>query len=389
MDDGFVRFPEGVFEKEYWIHPTRDVGWIRTKTNGGKWTHFGTATLQGAKGKAKRVVVRIEGRRYKRHRLTALANDGGVDAPYKFRGGAKHPVLHLERREEDKRPNDADVKFGTSKENNNDPNNKKMKPKASGHTVLLTSKTAEKPLRLGSVTAAAAFLGAHVGNLGKYLNRDKQTSKRSMPKCERDGSWEAVYDEFELTDAVRLVRAAAELYLSPSHPSRLFRKLKTGKFCSTEIERREHGYVQVKVVGGKDVGIHRLVVETLRPGAFAAKLEKNPRLTEGDLDVDHVDGDECNNAIENLEVLTKREHARKHALAVEWIDSCGNFIQRFECAADVIETVRGEKGERLHNAAVGKVCDGVQKRTGGRFFRWEDEDGVDAKRAEKKRKRAE
>lgn len=235
MEDGFVRIPDGVFEKEYWIHPTREVDWILTKTQNGKWTYTGKSTLYGVKGRAKMMKVRIERRLYKRHRLFALATDADADALDKFRSGRKNPVLHGERREEDARPNDADVRFGTPWENGNDPTNKKRKPSASGHPVLLTSATVEKPLRFDSVKAAAAFLGANHGNLSKYLNRDKETSGLNMPKCDREGAWEAVYDEFELKDAVRLVRAAAELYLSPSSPNELFRKMKTGKFATTKL----------------------------------------------------------------------------------------------------------------------------------------------------------
>lgn len=134
--------------------------------------------------------------------------------------------------------------------------------------------------------------------------------------------------------------------------------------------------------------LHRLVVETFRPGAFAAKLEKNPGLTVADLEVDHVDGDQNNNALDNLEVLTKREHARKHAFAVVWIDASGKVLETFECAADAIEAVRGTKGQRLAAAHVQKVCDGDYAHTGGRFFRWADKDDVEEKRAAKKAKRA-
>jgi hypothetical protein len=387
MDEGFLRIPEGVFDKEYWIHPTREVDWIRTRVeNTGKWMYSGKATLVGAEGKTKMAVAYIKGWPYYRHRLFALASDGSDDAPEKFRGGVKHPVLHLDRREEDKRPNDADVCFGTAKENRTDPNNKKRKPQASGHPVLLTSDTTTEPVKFGRAKAAAAFLGTNHGNLRRYLNRKKPTRMR-MPKCDRAGVWDAVYDEFRLDDAVRIVRAAAELYLSPTRPNELFRKLQTGKFATTELERTDNGYFRLPVEGGKKEYLHRLVVYTLDPGAFATKLAKNPGLKESDLQVDHVDGDVGNNAIGNLEVLTAREHARKHALAIEWLDERGNVIQLFECAADVVEAVRGTEGQRLHNAAVGRVCDGDRKHTGGRFFRWADKDGVDAKRTAKKTKR--
>jgi hypothetical protein len=383
-NEGFLRIRVDAFRGEYWIHPKREVDWIRTRTLTGKWMYFGEETLLGSKGKARRVRVGIEGRLYYRHRLTALAKDDGDDALDKFKGGAKHPVLHGERREEDARPNDEDVKFGTPKENSNDPNNKKRKPNASGHPVLLTSATTtEPPLRFDSVTAVAKFLGTDPGYLRRYLIR-KKTSRMNMPACERDGVWELVYDEFELEDAARLVRAAAELYLSPSCPNRLFRKLKTGKFAATELERGDDGYVQVPVRGGKTEMLQRLVVDTLDPGAFAAKMAKNPGLSVSDLVVYHVDGDENNNAIGNLEVLTKRERARKHAHAVEWLNARRKPIWMFECAEDVVETVRGVDGRRLNKGNVRMVCNGERTHTGGRFFRWAYLSRVKAKRDEKR-----
>jgi hypothetical protein len=388
-NDGWLGFVDGAFEGEWQIHPTRIVDWIRRKLPSGTWKYDGEATLLGANGKSRMVRVGIEGKSYLRHRLIALSNDGTAEGLAKFLDWKNNPVLHGKRRREDERPDDTpeNVRFGTAKDNNADPNNKKRKAKASGHPVLLKGTTIETPMRFDSVLVAAAFLGTHPGNLRRYLNRNQETSGLSMPKCKLEGVWEAVYDEFELEDAVRLVRAAAELYLSPSRQNELFRKLKTGKFAMAELERRENGYVPVGVGGGNEERLHRLVVETLRPWAFDAKLAANHGLTKKSLQVDHIDGDERNNTIDNLEVLTTREHARKHALAVEWIDASGKVLEAFECAVDVVDNVPGTNGRPLHHSSVQKVCDGVLTHTGGRFFRWKDVANVRAKRAAKTVKR--
>lgn len=388
MDDGWLKFVQGAFEKEYWIHPTRVVDWIRTRTPvTGEWTYSGPATLQGAEGKSRKVRVAIEGRSYKRHRLIALAKDGTPEGLAKFLNWKNNPVLHGKRRREDERPDDTpeNVRFGTQKENVNDPGNKKRKTNAFSYPVRLTlvATGMKKTLDFESVQEAATFLGENGGSLRSYLNGWKH---KSMPGSSR-GIWSAEYICFDLPDAVRLVRAAGKIYLSRERPNELFRELPTGKFCETELERGEDGYVQLLVVDGGLERLHRLIVETLNPGSFEAKLAANPGLTKGDLQVDHIDGDQDNNAIDNLKVVDRNEHARKHAFAIEWIDTKGNVIETFGCAADVVAAVSGADGQPLDAACVHYVCDKKQTHTGGRFFRWKDVEHVKAKRAAKKANR--
>jgi hypothetical protein len=168
MSEGvWLAFPQGAFEKEYQIHTTLEVGWIRTRTETGKWTYFGSAKLFGAKGKARVIRVGIEGRKYYRHRLIALAKDGTSEGLAKFLDVKNNPVLHVKRRREDERPDDRpeNVDFGTHAENREDPDRKKRKNQASGHPVLLTNASTRKTASFGSVLAAATFLGANGGNL--------------------------------------------------------------------------------------------------------------------------------------------------------------------------------------------------------------------------------
>lgn len=384
----WIKFQEGAFKKERWIHTTRTTGWIRKKTKTGKWAYDGSVRLDGADGKARKVRVRIEGKLHSRHRLIALAKDGTAEGLAKFLDWKNNPVEHKKRRREDERPDDTpeNVDFGTYASNNADPNKKKAKQKASGHPVILTNATTKETKPFSSALAAAAFLGAEHGNLVHYLNGTNRV--KNMPKYTKGGEWDAAYDEFDLPDAVRLVRAAAKIYVSPSRPNRLFRKLPTGKFCATELERGESGYMWPKVASGVKEALHILVVETLRPGAFDAKLAVNPVLNRADLVVYHVDGDQRNNAIDNLEVLTKKEHAWKRAFAVEWIDASGNVLETFESLNDVAKTVRGTNGQPLCKGNIRKVCDRDYAHTGGQRFRWKDEKLVEEKRAAKLAKSA-
>lgn len=385
MTEGkWLAFVGGAFTGEYQIHTTLGVDWIRLKLPPGEWAYSGSARLVGINGKTRMARVSIEGNSYKRHRLIALSKDGTPEGLAKFRDWKNNPVLHKKRRREDERPDDSpeNVDFGTTKDNNTDPNRKKRKAYASGHPVILTNTATSETKSFGSVTAAAAFLGVDGGHLCQYLNKTNRV--KSMPKCTRDGAWGAEYDDFDLSDAVRLVRSRAKLYLSPTRPNELFRKFENGRFATTELERCDTGYVQIPVVGGGGEMLHRLVVETLDPGAFDAKLASMPSgATKAILQVDHIDGDVSNNEIDNLRVVDRNEHARKHAFEIEWIDARGKVLETFECAADVVATVRGKDGQALRVGNVRNVCDGDggRKHTGGQRFRWKDAALVKAKRA--------
>jgi hypothetical protein len=386
MDEGWLAFPHGAFEKEYQIHPTLEAGWIRTRTKTGKWRYSGSSALVGAEGKPRIVRVHICGRRYLRHRLVALVKDGSAEGLAKFIDWKKNPVLHEKRRCEDERPDDSpdNVMFGSHVENNNDPNRKKPRAKSSGHPIIVKRENGDT-VTFDSILSAAVFLGTDHGHLTQYLSGTNWV--KNMPKCTREGVWIAVYDGIDLQDAVRIVRAAADLHLSPSRPNELFRKLPNGKFATTDNERGNGGYTSIQVVGGGSELLHRLVVETLDPIAFDTKMATNPGLGKADLQVDHIDGDESNNAIGNLVVLTRREHARKNAFSIDWVDD-GWVLDTFECSVDVAETVRGMRGQLLEASNVRKVCDGVQTHTGGRVFEWADAELVEAKRASKLAKRS-
>lgn len=388
--DGWIKAPIGVFKKEYWFHPTKEVGWIRTETESGEWTYSGVGTLVGSKGKPRRIRGCIEGKSYLRHRLIALAEDGTPEGIAKFLDWKNNPVEHKKRRREDERPDDTpeNVRFGTHSTNNADPNRKKRKVSAAGHPVRLSlvSTGVPKTVDFYTVLEAAAFLGVDGGNLRSYLSGGR---RNSMPESSR-GVWEAAYIGFDLPDAVRIVRAAGELYLSRSRPNEIFRKLPDGKFSVACIEKDDDGYTRVGVGGKKRERIHRLVIDTFEPTAFSDKLSKMPAgSTYADIQVDHVDGDESNNDNGNLRLVDRTEHARKRAFPIVWVDRNGNVLEEFECAADVVNTVLGVDGKKLNLASVHYVCDEKCTHTGGRIFRWKDGQIVKKMREESYMKRCE
>ena len=384
-DDGWYAFPPDAGFGDRWIHVDRRTGWIRMRrTENGNWTYSGTTRLIGAARQPRMCVVGIEGKQYLRHRLMALAC--GKMSIEQFRDPSV-VVMHLRRREEDAYPDDRpdNLEIGTHKDNNADPGRKKTTQKASGHPIRITRIATGESTDFPSLLVAARSLGVKVGNLNHYMNG--ANGMKSMPGSAR-GIFVAEYaDAFATADAVKIAGAAGNLWLSPSRPNEVLRQLRTDMFVTTTLKAGEGGYVQISLDNGKTEKLHRLVIKTLRPGAFEDKLATMPLgSTEADLQIDHIDGDESNNAIDNLRLVTRSEHARKHAFAVEWVGPGGEILGTFECAADA-EAVRGTAGQLLHQSNIRAVCNGSVRHAGGRIFRWKDAEAVAAARAVKIAKR--
>ena len=381
-DEGWHTFPEDAGFDARWIHETRRDKWMRRMTASGEWSYTGTS-LVGASERPRVCVVKIDGKEYKRHRLMALAC--GKMSVEQFRDPSV-VVMHLRRREEDAYPDDSPInlKIGTHADNRKDPRRKKVARHALGHSVRITCIATGSSKVFESTTVAARFLGVDGSHLRQYLNGGRV---KTMPGPAR-GVWEAEYaDAVDVPDAVELVGAAARLWLSPSRPNQVLRQLKTGMFVTTALKTGDGGYVRIGIGNGKLEMLHRLVIKTFRPGAFEKKLAENPGLTEADVDVDHIDGDESNNSIDNLRLVTKSEHARKHAQAVEWIGPDGEILGTFECCRDAAKAVQGTNGQQLVAGHIHRTCDGSLSHTGGRIFRWKDAEAVAAARAARIAKR--
>ena len=91
---------------------------------------------------------------------------------------------------------------------------------------------------------------------------------------------------------------------------RLFKKTLTGEKSArwgTGVYKHSKGYLEQPITAkkgrAKRMLQHRRVVEEF----------EGRKLTENEV-VHHVDGDKTNNGIENLEVMTRSDHARLHAL---------------------------------------------------------------------------
>lgn len=84
---------------------------------------------------------------------------------------------------------------------------------------------------------------------------------------------------------------------------------KTGKYLQGSLDK--NGYLRFRLEG-KNVSIHRMVLETFDPRPNMALLEVN-----------HIDGDKTNNKLENLEWVTHQENMQ-HAVKYNLTKKCSN-----------------------------------------------------------------
>jgi hypothetical protein len=354
------------------VDETRDKRWARVVYENGTVRTFGKS-ITGEKGKPRFAVAGIIGKKYTRHRLVARAANLITEAEFLDR---KVVVMHKSRREEDSFPNDAssNLAAGTAADNSRDPGRKPKTNGALAIRVVLENTRGEKK-HFESVTKAAEYIHVKINTIGRALTGTR--------KSFIEGEWTATSPDLtELEDAV-LVHQTKNTYASRSHPNEFFKKFRDGRrFVPKIFETNCFGYITVGVIGGGAKLLHVQLVKTYYPSAFAAKLSVNPGLVEGDLQVDHIDGDRGNNAIDNLSLVTRTEHSRKHAYAVDLLREDGSVEKTFDCAVDAEREVLGVDGQRILAGNIRQVCDNPAWRTCGRNFKWTNEEFVRKRRAE-------
>ena len=144
-------------------------------------------------------------------------------------------------------------------------------------------------------------------------------------------------------------------------------------------------YIDKRGVERSGMRIHRLMVELFRPW-WIAEAERRTELPWEKLEVDHIDHDESNNAIDNLRVLSRSEHrVAQQAYAVEEIDAVTR--EPFDPPRTYESACHAARELGLHQSSVRRVCENKLKTTGGRAFRYADEAAVLAHREARKRKR--
>lgn len=372
-----------------WIHTTRDEEFVRFPTKTGKFGYNARGALRGAKGHPRFVQTHIGGVFVYRHRAMALA--AGLMTLEQYRDPTKFYVDHIEPRKPDAVPNDRpeNLRVGPPSANRNNPRNKKPVQRADGKPVTLMRKTpadapggddAEGPsfcehLTFPSIAWAAKFLGLADGrNLSSYVNGG---AAKTMPDRTGD-EWDAALagvGAFACADAVRIPGVPEDDDRRISPTLGLLRAVGEGAYRLAGNRPTPQGYLRTKIAG-VDVLVSRLVFKTFKRAEFDMKLASMPTGTdESELEIDHIDGDPLNNALENLRAVDWGEHNSKHSAAIDWVDG-GWVLGTYDTAAEAARSVRGVDGKELSNGNILKVCDGDYWQTGGRKFEY-----ADAKRA--------
>jgi hypothetical protein len=321
-----------------------------------------------------------------RHRIMALA--AGTMTLEQYNDSKNFLVDHHRiRREEDRLPVDSpwNVKAASRSENNANPINKKRVRSALAKSVDILHVESNVTTSCESSAEAAAFIGVDPGSLRHYLNGRRKKLPNSV-----DSIWKATWSDdgaFRCTDAIRIPGAAEDdpRRLSPTtRPTSLLRYIGNDIYKFAKNVPNSLGYVVVSVGGGY-VPLARLTFLTFKREEFEAKLSELPTgAPERSIQIDHIDGDSLNNSLENLRALTVTEHARKHSLAIDWVDD-GWVIETFDCAADAARAVVGTDGGPLRSCNILTVCNGGNLHTRGRVFEYAFSDIATSRRDAKKR----
>lgn len=130
------------------------------------------------------------------------------------------------------------------------------------------------------------------------------------------------------------------------------------------IDSKGYKYLDIRNKNGKlkCPKVHRLVAE-----AFIPNPEASPQ-------INHIDGNKCNNNISNLEWVTNKDnriHAIENGLqnfigyGVAQYDLEGNFINNFHTAWDALESL----GKSPYSGNIGRVIRGSRKTAYGYIWK--------------------
>ena len=117
-------------------------------------------------------------------------------------------------------------------------------------------------------------------------------------------------------------------------------------------------YKKITLEDGRKAWEHRVIAEKI----LGRKLSPNEI-------IHHIDGDKSNNSPDNLQVMTRQEHAKLHkaeidrSKAVAQFDLDGILIRIWSSALEACNTLGG-----LQPQNISKCCKGSRKTTGGLYM---------------------
>lgn len=130
-------------------------------------------------------------------------------------------------------------------------------------------------------------------------------------------------------------------------------------------QKLSKGYLGVRLYKhgeGETLKIHRLVYE-----AFIGKIPK-------DYDVNHIDEDKTNNAVWNLNLMTKEENNAYGTRNERIIKKCGKPVVQYtldgEFVAEYATLKDAERKTNIKSSNIANVCNHKNKTAGGYVWKW-------------------
>jgi hypothetical protein len=363
------RLPDAIHENaEVHYDGGRGVeGSVRIKKKGGRAWVYLKGSLKGAPGKPKRRYVRLSNESYPVYQLVLIAYVG-----HHPDDGQRWEACHIERRENDSDPWDgiSNLYWGTRNDNILDrlPSKERhgKRRKLRGRSKQHGS---EEWTYFSSQQDAATAIGVTQSAI-TYALKNGQNVKGwhiELVQMDFEEGEEKVYLEDCYTSHGR------KFITNRGRLGETKKFNKDGDDIETDVEikleKEDGGYTQLHI-RGKGEKLHRLVAKFFLKDVIEAK-EKESGVPWYNLQVDHINGDESDNRVENLRIVTREEHAKKHARVVVEIDECGNKLNG-KSWNSISEAAR-ETG--LDKAHICRVCLGKRKTIGPnkRKFAFEEE----------------
>ena len=248
---------------------------------------------------------------FKMHQLLAFAFDAkGFPTGMKFKEiSKKYEVDHINNNKLDNTI--KNLQYLTIKEH------RKKSKESSGRKPI--SPIGRRMLQIDPVTKNVIKIWESVTEVANYYNDIIQnfTPKNTNGQRKKNGFiWKYEIQQLLDNEIFKKLELFNEYYIEVSNKGRV-KKRKSGKIWLGT--KRPDNYYCVRY-NNKGFKVHRLVAETFLKEELD-KLIKNSRISKDKLEVDHIDGNNSNNCVENLRWTTRNEHMKKTGKQIKLIKS--------------------------------------------------------------------
>lgn len=312
----------------YQVFCDDDVWKVRAKyPHRNNWTVL-RGSMSGAEGKPRMRRVGIGRGGLLVHRLVALAIIGPPPTP------ERRLALHIDRREEDTEPDNGpgNLYWGTHPDNLADDvakNGRALIGKRREIRGRVKDGDGDQWTLFARQDDAAEHLGVAQISISRAIGRSTGISSKKTGE-----KWIIEYVRMERVDPaerdIGMIVAPSATVPAPKDRRFVLRDGRTGEMKTTDFGdvpvgfapyTNPYGYAMV-AIGGVGKMLSRVMAERHMAAEIAEAERMNPgkKWAAGDFDVDHFDGDEGHNAIDNFRIVTKQDHNDKGARAVVEID---------------------------------------------------------------------